>query len=374
MDVKIDITSTLTVNNGVALSDTKAGATAAKSEKAWMAVAAAVAANDFNADGSKTDTASLTEASDNIITFAFKESSTTDAEAKQSFYLAKATGAAEYKVIKAGTAAKVPQAAEVGATTLYKLTAIGTQPTSNAELTTALVTSDVYEIATASVPAAEAAGVAITKLAKGSTATSWANTNTYYTAAEVKASAIQANDLIMYASKTTADAAGKAEFKYVGALGEGTNGDKQWTSADIKNVSIAYTINGITSTTYTAKMATAGDVVYGYDVPVKDLDPTGFASGDTFTLAKGGSSNELTVNLGAGNKVTTIKQVDLMFEGTPISLVADKDYTLTSGNKIKLLATETGGLFTDGAAGTYTIRVTYQNDAYTETTCVFTAN
>ncbi len=257
VNVKVNVTSTATVKNGVALAATRgdvATATAAGGT-AWLAVAASL-------DGTKYEAANklenLNEASANVTTFA---NGSTGVTAAQTFYLEKATGEG-YKLLKPAADKKNV----VSYAQFYELTAIATQPTDDATLQTAVDASDVY--VGSETAGSETDGAGLTKIEKGTTvaggSNAWATGKVYYTAAAATtpAASVDASKLYVYGEMTTAGSnQPKAAFRYIGEL---SRNKELWDATDISKVSIAYTIQGLPQSVYAAAAADTSDpIVYG---------------------------------------------------------------------------------------------------------------
>lgn len=331
VDVKVEVTSTVAIAaSGVALKDAPS---ALKDDgDLWMAAVAKTTATSYGA----TSLADLTEESVNVATV-----DGTSKEAKQTFYLAKGTGNLSYKEYEAeGTTVDLTYA------DLYKLTALTlTAGSEQDDLDAAIAANDVYVVVTAS----DEDGAAVTKIEKGTSAT-WANTNSYYTAAATvtePGDTIVANDKFVYAE--TATAGGEAAFRYIGKLGENADG---WTTTDVTKVSIAYTISGVGETVYNS---VKDDVVYGlYTAPAAPSLAT-----STFAMVAG-QDIVVPVNLGVGTlKATSVKSVAAKLDAGDYDLTkyfTFKDGELTlPGSAVKVLL--------DNKYNNLTIEVTFNNDA-----------
>ena len=253
VNVKVNVTSTATVGSAVTLAAKRADvATAAGANgTAWLAVAASLDGTDYEASS---NLSKLNEASANVTTFAKNGTATT---AAQTFYLKKGTAnTAAYKLLKPEADGKNNN---VSYAQFYKLTEIATQPTNDTELQTAVNASDVYVVVTAD---ATTDGKPVTKIAKGSTVASgaYANTNTYYTAAEAPTSTanLAATDIYVYGEMTKESIGADAAFRYIGAL---SSNKEVWDASDISKINIAYTIQGIPQSTYDA--ADGEGITYG---------------------------------------------------------------------------------------------------------------
>ena len=306
MDVKVGITSTVTLGNGI---DLATGKNATKGNEAWLAVAAMTAANSYDITSTADTTEKawdLTEANSNVTTFGANKT------AEQTFYLAKSAGSAEYKMAVANADGKVGQQAYAQ---FYKLTEITNQPTDDPTLQAEVDKADVYYVATASI----ADEVILKKIPKGtanvaSGADKWVTATTYYTAAETATpvtsmDSTSANAQYVYAAMDAdGDAAG---FTYVGKLSK----DKEtWTAEDIKKINIAYTLTGVTGTNYDA---VKNDCTYGYYKA-----PSSAPSISTTTYKyTAGTAVEVPVNLGVGDLAATgVTSVSFNNNGTETSL------------------------------------------------------
>lgn len=251
MAVKVAVTSTveLAATNPITLVATKEAAANSEGNEAWLAVAAKTGANSYDVASTADKTEAyydLTEANANVATFA---SDTKKAE--QTFYLEKATGTVAYKYAKPDTNGKVKDAYAK----FYELNDVTINADSSTETTqlqTAVNANDVYVVDdTTSDPAVD--GKTMTKIAKGTdlaTATpaiTWAATNKYYTAADSASTTLASGKVYVYSAMGTAGTDGSAGFTYVGKL---SNAKDTWTKDDIKKVSIAYTITGVTASKY----------------------------------------------------------------------------------------------------------------------------
>lgn len=237
MAVKVTVASTVDLDTAVKLVAAKEDAEQSAGSEAWLAVAAKTAASSYDDASTADDTENywdLSETNGNVTTFAADTK-----KAEQTYYLEKAAGTAEY-------ALAVPKnnEASVSYAQFYELTAIATQPTDDDGLQAEVDKADVYVVVTAN---NGKDGEAVTKIAKGETVASgtYAAANTYYTAADAASASVTDGKLYVYASMN-ADG-GKAGFTYVGKL---SNAKDTWTKDDIKKVSIAYTITGVTASKF----------------------------------------------------------------------------------------------------------------------------
>lgn len=369
MAVKINVTSTVTLKDGVSLVDTKAGAVESEGSEAWLAVAAATEANTFG-DG----IANLDDEDVNVDTFS---SSNT---AFQNFYLSKGTEAVVYTLmIPAKDAEPTPGTYLAEYYELTEAASVTDQDTLDA----ALAASDLYTTATAAVD-----GDTVTLLEKDSSQT-YSSSVTYYTM-DVKPTADA--DLLessLYAFGATTNAGASAEFKYLGRL---SDAKESWTNEDITGISVAYTITGVTSTIYDA---VENDLVYGYlngktasdEEQTPSANPTVTAQDDEITWAD--TSKDLVIDVAMSGKTVAdvgfiVGDVTYDCEGT-WATVANTDldtlgFASYTANTVTLDSTVLGALtsphtiflsLSDGSVVTFTVtfsanpKVTAQDAAIT---------
>lgn len=253
MNVKVDVTSTVTLGSGITLATGKDKAANSSKADAWLAVAAKSAANSYDdtaTSGITEGKSDLSESNVNVTTFGSPGN-----KAEQTFYLEKGTGSAAYKLaVPSGGKASVSYAQ------FYELTELTTQPTNNDTLQTAVNAGDVYVIATAD---NGTDGTAVTKLSKGTKNAVWVSGNTYYSAAAAPSGTVSNGKLYVY-GETTGNG-GKAGFTYIGRLSDSKD---SWTKDDIKSFNISYTITGITSSKYEE---VKDNCVYGYYSRFQDM-------------------------------------------------------------------------------------------------------
>lgn len=302
MDVKVTVTSTATLGTDISLVSSRTAAENSTGDEAWLAVAAKTAANSYDDTTTTTpaeDYWDLTDANANVTTFGDGN------KAEQTFYLEKATGGASYKLAVPDANGKVT----VGSyTQFYLLTELAPQPTDDATLQTAVNDNDVYVVATTDISTDESS---VTKIAKGTTVASstWAGTNTYYTAAPT-ASTPADGSVYVYAEMATAGADGEAGFKYVGKL---SNARETWTATDISKIAVAYTITGVTATKYGE---VASHCTYGlYKEPAPAATAPSIAT-KTYTMVANQAIN-ISVDLGSGNKAAS-KVSSVMYSGNNV--------------------------------------------------------
>lgn len=257
VNVKVNVTSTATVESSVTLAAKRADVAAAAGTNgtAWLAVAASLDGTDYEASS---DLSKLNEASANVTTFAKNGTATT---AAQTFYLKKGqANSAAYKLLVPSEDKKNN---DVSYAQFYKLTSLATQPTDDATLQTAVNAGDVYVVVTTD---AGTDGKPVTKIEKGSTVanSTFAGTNTYYTAAEAPTPTddLKAADIYAYGEMTKESTGADAAFRYIGAL---SSNKEVWDSNDISKINIAYTIQGLPESVYSEAAALTGAdaIVYG---------------------------------------------------------------------------------------------------------------
>lgn len=289
MDVKVGITSTATLGTGISLVSSKEAAETSTGSEAWLAVAAKTGANSY--DDKTTDDKDaatttdvenyweLTEANANVSTFA---SDTKKAE--QTFYLEKATGNTEYKLAVPDAAAQVDKTFAQ----FYALTAQA-DPSDDAGLQTLVNANDIYVVATNKIGND---GEELTKIEKGSNvaAGTYASSNTYYVAAST-ASTPSSGSVYAYAAKATAGTDGAAGFRYVGKL---SNAKESWTTADIQDVAITYTITGVTASNYTDVVDNCTYGLYGEERQKLTVSATGLITHTGLTKDRNYKSMSIT--------------------------------------------------------------------------------
>ena len=258
MNVRVDVTSTADLGTGISLVSSKAAAGSSTKNEAWLAVAAQVAANKYDsATTDPKDAWDLADTDANVATFG------SDKKAKQTFYLEKATGTVSYKLAVPDANGKVGESFAK----FYELEEIDTSTGTPADiLTAAAATADLYTVATG---AADKTALTVipqgtTIKASGATGTNEVDIvsgNTYYKAATTASTPVTGK-VYAYASLTSAGTDGEAAFTYIGKL---SNAKETWTADDIKKISIAYTITGVTETKYNE---VKDDCTYGlYEAP-----------------------------------------------------------------------------------------------------------
>lgn len=252
VNVKVDVTSTVTLGQGISLASGKSSAENSTKSDAWLAVAAKSAENsydDTSTAGVTENKADLSELNTNVTTF-----DGLSKRAEQTFYLGKGTGSTVYKLaVPSGNKASVVYAQ------FYELTALGSQPTDKSTLQAAVDAGDVYAVASND---NGTDGAAVTKLSKGTNVT-WSGGNTYYKAAITPSPAVTDGKLYVYGG--TSGNGGKAGFTYIGRL---SDGKAAWTKDDIKSFKISYTITGINSSKYEQ---VKDHCIYGYYKRFQDM-------------------------------------------------------------------------------------------------------
>jgi hypothetical protein len=257
INVKVGVTSTATVKDGVTLAakrtDVDTAATAGGT--AWLAVAAKKSATNYEAASGVDDFANLNEEAANVTTFGKNGVATT---AAQTFYLKKGTGNAAYKSLKPAVDGDKDV---ISYAQFYKLTEFATQPVDANGLQALVDEGDVYSIVTANVGNN---GATVEKIAKGTTLGApnhvFANTNTYYSIADAPTAKadLKAADIYAYGELTKDTTGADAAFRYIGAL---SANKEAWGAEDISKVNIAYTIQGLSQSDYDA--ADAEGITYG---------------------------------------------------------------------------------------------------------------
>lgn len=338
LPVKVSVKSTATLKSTTQLVDTKAEVATAEAGGAWLAVAAASAANTYT-DGATTFE-NLTEASKNVA--AFTQGDGTTATAKQTFYLAGTTAA--YKLLHVGET--VPT--DVGYAQFFLLTPVTIDTTSAAtkqtSLDDALAENDIYYNATGA-----ANGAALTKEEKNDTAGTLTHSDSavYYTVSAVPTAKdkVDGTKPYLYADGTVA-AAGAAEFRYMGKLSEAQD---SWTKDDISKVTIEYDITGVKGSQYTTVAAISG-FTYGH---VPAVAPAITTTEYTVNTA---ANTEVSVTLGSGDKgAKGIKSV--IWEGEELLNDADEDAKFENGKVV--IDASVGKYFSDNDLLPATVTVVF---------------
>lgn len=311
--VGIDVKSQVDLGTGVTLVGTKeeaASSTDKTKSEAWVAVAAQVASGKY-AEDSKT-AGDLTEADKNVKTFTTDSSATpAESSAGQTFYLDKAaSGTTTYKIaapVATATAGKKTPAEYKELLTyaqVYKLTE-ETTIDSEDKLLAKLKTSDVYEGDNSN------DGTALTLIPAGTTNVTYTSGKSYFTAADTNSlENMLASEIYVYGEGGTG---ASTAFRYIGKLGQGK---ASWSDADIQEMHITYSIQGLTDDAYTA-----ADVGGSYGLYEANVAPS-MASTCNYTP---GQPAEVAVNLGAGELAATgISSVTFMNNGSNVTLPAER--------------------------------------------------
>lgn len=252
VNVKVNVTSTATVKDGVALAAKRADVATATAAggTAWLAVAAKKDATHYEGTSNADNFANLNESAANVTTFT---KSGTAVTAAQTFYLEKASGTVSYAMLKPSDDGK----ASVSYAQFYELTEeTFTNSNEQDELDALLEAGDVYSITTTSI----ADKAAVTKTDKGGTL-SYASGTTYYTIASeaTPVASVDKTKVYAYATLGTEGATNpKAAFRYIGEL---SRNKELWDATDISKIKIAYTIQGLPQSTYDA--ADSDGITYG---------------------------------------------------------------------------------------------------------------
>lgn len=354
MAVKVEVTSTVTLGEGISLVPSVDAVKKSTGNDAWLAVAAKTASGSYDdpkttGEDATEDSWDLTEASSNVTTFATSEGAST---AEQTFYLGKAEGNEEYKLAVADDSGKIG----VSYAKFYALTE-DASITNDDTLAAAVAAHDVYVMANDA-----ADGATVTKIAEGGTAGTYdGDANAYYTAAADAATTITADAKYVYAAMGTAG--GAAGFTYVAKL---SDSKAIWTKDDIKKISIAYTITGVTASNYDE---VKDDCTYGLYTPVLEAAPS--IATTTYT-AESGKTIEILVNLGLGDKAAEgIKSVTYKNKsGADVEVASGTGYTY-AGGKVTLTA-GTVDAFMSAAATSREYTITFDDSE--ETAITITAN
>ncbi len=342
--VKLNVTSTATPGTGTTLVATKAGATdSTQAGEAWLAVAAQTSDGKYIEENGKTIN-DLTEESANVATF-------TENKAEQTYYLNASSGMA-YKLLNANESA-----ADIEYAQFYKLTPkTFTASSEDGELKALVKDEDVYYIATASIDD----GAALTKIAKGSDTSSlnWANSNTYYTAAQTATAKadIVAADLYLYGDGATNATAGKAAFRYIGKL---SGKQESWSATDLTKIGVAYSIVGVQQNTYDDLAGQTGVLTYGlYKAPAPSY---------TEETAHGnwsGGKLWLAINASTGFSSDDLK-VEVSDGGTNYVELASDKYAINDANWVSTTWENITGALGGTVNGKAFIRVTDGTTRYT---------
>ncbi len=254
VNVKVDVTSAVTLGPKVKLASTKEGAVESSGDAyAWLAVASATDIDNTisyddpttSGDALVEDCSQLNETNMNVSTFA------SSGDVKQTYYLKAASGDAEditYRTYKSGDAVVDPFA---------RFDRLDGEMSTGDEVFKKLETSDVYVVS----------GDTVRKLVRGTKsgdagASFTTGEKAYVVSGDAKTSNdsnlfTAANELYVYGEGTEVKD-GKAAFRYVGKLSE----PKTWSKNDIKDITINYTIEGVGASTYETEAAKCTQGLY----------------------------------------------------------------------------------------------------------------
>jgi len=266
VNVKVDVTSTVSGDVNGKLAAAKQTAKESKSGDAWLAAAAATnltisgdAAGSYVYDDTLTTGASetyatLNETNRNVATF-----NNASGDAKQTFYLEKASGDVTYKYAKSGDV--VPAFAK-----FHKLVKSSDTASGDPAVINAAKDSDVY--------VQFSGDVNMTRVPKGSSYSDSsgrtfnpASGDALYTISGTSAS-LGVGDY-MYGEGNVRNT-GAAAFRYIGVLAKG----QTWTTKDIDQIKITYKIDGIDPGTY-ADATKDGKCVQGLYEDTEESQVTG---------------------------------------------------------------------------------------------------
>lgn len=293
--VGIDVKSVVTLGGGVTLVDTKKKAvdsTDKTKSEAWLAVAAQTSNGKYIETSGKT-AGDLTEADKNVATF---KTESTESSASQTFYLDKAASATAGYTLIAPVATGGTTAAEYKKQLTYAQVYELTSATyaDEAALLTALETSDVYY------GSAETDGTTLKLIPAGTTtletADKWASSNKYFTAGTENAltsTTAPITDAKKYVYGEASVAGDDTAFRYIGKLGSGKT---SWSDADIDEMTITYSIYGLTGEDFTAANTQYGLYLSG---PQISLSSSGAFS--ITNLTSDNNLQELTIVVPNGN-------------------------------------------------------------------------
>jgi hypothetical protein len=269
--VKIDVKSVVTLGSGVTLVDTKKEAVDSKDNTksdAWLAVAAETSNKKYIETANKT-AGDLNEMDKNVATF---KTESAESSASQTFYLDKASGATTgYTLIAPATTGGTTASEykeQLTYAQIYELTDVSTSITNDATLLAQLKTKDIY------VGTADTDNTTLKLLPAGTTsldaADQWAASNKYFTADTENALTSTAKPITdgkKYVYGETSAAGSDTAFRYIGKLGSGKT---SWSDADIDEMSITYSIYGLTGEAYAAANTQYGLYLAGPQITVSD--------------------------------------------------------------------------------------------------------
>lgn len=293
--VKVTVESTLDYDSTkMSLALTKASIEDSTKNEAWVAAVAMTADGIYKADGS-TAGVDLAGTEDNVSTFGGSN------KVKQSFYLNETTTSLEFIKGDGTDLPKQIKEADLGFAQAYKLTPQAAALADAAALEALVAAGDVYYLNTAAFGTVDGSET-IKLIEKGGTVNptnDFKATYTYYTVATADVNgvvlgelgdAVKTDDSVYVYTDATAAVDGKAGFRYIGALSSYKTG---WSNADLKKVTINYTITGLPSAAYTEAAANNG-LKYGY----KKDDTLTFADGVITAKVKVADFKDGTLKLG----------------------------------------------------------------------------
>lgn len=297
--VKVDVTSSVSgdVKDSNKLATTKKGAKDSKSGDAWLAAAAVTGLNiDASGDAGSYDYddttttsgetyATLTETNKNVATF------NASGDAKQTFYLEKASGDVVYKKVTKATSGDVAPYAKYREMTSVTGTASG-----DPAILEEAKNQDVYVVYSGDATMRRVRKGATTYTAPAGKVYNPASGDALYKIAPGNVDSLEATKVYMYGEgnvRTT----GASAFRYIGALAKG----QTWTTSDIDQITINYTIEGIDPSEYTEASANCVQGLY------KD-EGANAVNVAAASVASGTASIRLVTGQNAvANKITSVK-------------------------------------------------------------------
>jgi len=332
MAVKVDVTSTVDLKQGVVLANTKEGAKKSKSgDVAWLA-AVAQTSGDVYDDETTTEVedsfGKLKETNANVETFV--QSGDVLGKAEQTFYLEAASGDVTYKWVNSGDAKDVKFA---------RFFELAGEMDSSGDVISQVKTEDVYVVKSGDVSKAE-----LKKLDKGSTdaqvQSKFESGDLAYVASGDATEPTGNTTKYMYGELASTD--GKAAFRYIGSL-SGVDGEK-WSSEKIKMVHIAYNITGLTSEQYTDvkdectyglyKAANANKMIT-FDTTGLIKMATGTSNFKSLVLSDGSGSWEMNSTKGSWNDTWNETSTELEFQLGDAWMTFAKGKTITATLTLK---------------------------------------
>lgn len=314
--VKVSVTSTASLDTTKPITITATKEAAAKDTSAdgaaWLAVAAKTSASKYTEESGK-DIKDLTEANENVTTFAQgTEAAKSTAKAEQTFYLNAATNpTVTYKKVAPTDADELAAAKKISYAKFYELTKMTlTASSEQDELDAAVAAGDIYD--------EDTSANTLTLIEKDGSVT-YASGHNYYTiaAAETLSKDLATGKTYVYGE---AGAGGAAGFRYIGKLSEGK---ETWTASDIKKIVIKYNIAGVTGTRYAE---VASNCTYGlYEAA---------SASTTATEIKPGTAVEITIPAGITVSKVEKTKSDGTFNDLPAEYFTWED--TTGGKKLTL--------------------------------------